>query len=69
MNYVDAYEARLARETETRERQQLAALQAKYLGSPEASCDLCRAGCPILPLWVSKSKGKHGIQRQLLWRH
>ena len=37
MNYVDAYEAKLARETETRERQQLAALQAKYLGSSEAS--------------------------------
>jgi hypothetical protein len=41
MNYVDAYEAKLARETETRERQQLAALQAKYLGSPEAAPASC----------------------------
>ena len=59
MNYVDAYEARLARETETRERQQLAALQAKYLGSSEASpasslenlaTESVFVACPLPPL-------------------
>jgi hypothetical protein len=30
LGYVDIYDSRLRRETETRERQQLAALQAKY---------------------------------------
>ena len=37
MNYVEAYERTLAREIETRERQMLAALQAKYQGGPEMS--------------------------------
>ena len=37
MSYVEAYERKLAREIETRERQKLAVLQAKYLGSSEAS--------------------------------
>jgi hypothetical protein len=37
MNYVEAYERKLAREIETRERQMLAALQAKYQGGPEMS--------------------------------
>lgn len=35
MSYVEAYERKLAREIETRERQMLAALQAKYQGGPE----------------------------------
>ena len=59
MNYVDAYEARLAWETETRERRQLAALQAKYLGSSEASpassletpaTESVFVACPLPPL-------------------
>ena len=59
MNYVDAYGARLAWETETRERQQLAALQAKYLGSSEASpvsslenpaTESVFVACPLPPL-------------------
>jgi hypothetical protein len=37
MSYVEAYERKLAREIETRERQKLAVLQAKYQGVPEVS--------------------------------
>ena len=37
MSYVEAYERKLAREIETRERQKLAVLQAKYQGGPEVS--------------------------------
>jgi len=37
MSYVQTYERKLAREIETRERQKLAVLQAKYQGGPEVS--------------------------------
>jgi hypothetical protein len=53
MNYVEAYERKLAREIETRERQKLAVLQAKYQGGPEVSPTASLEALDTEPVFVA----------------